>query len=125
MAEHHFFEEGKHFTEKWLDNETIEGIAPDQLETYDTYHVKGGKDNQHLAATDLPLLTDEAITKVMEEFSMTELLAMAEKVKSGLSEEDVEELKEKIKERFSPEDLEALKELGKNKIDQFLKPTEE
>ncbi|WP_418198035.1 hypothetical protein [Alkalihalobacterium sp. APHAB7] len=124
MAEQHFFEEEKYHTEKWLDNETIEGISLDQLETYDTYHVKTEED-QHLAATDQPLSKDEAITKVMEEFSMIELLSIAEKVGSGLSGEEIEELKATITERFSPEDFEALKELGKNKINQFLNPTEE
>ncbi|MDE5414013.1 hypothetical protein [Alkalihalobacterium chitinilyticum] len=124
MAEQHFFEEGKYLTEKWLDNETKEGISLDQLETYDTYHVKTEEDQQ-LAATDKPLSKDEAITKVMEEFSMTELLSIAEKVGSGLSGEEIEELKATIKERFSPEDIDALKELGKNKINQFLNPTEE
>ena len=56
---------------------------------------------------------------------MTELLAIAERVRSGLTEEEMEELKSTIKDRFSTEDFEALKELGKNKINNFLNSTEE
>ncbi|OLO38073.1 hypothetical protein BTR23_11800 [Alkalihalophilus pseudofirmus] len=127
MAEHNIFEEGRSITEKWIGNENIEGQSlPDPLKQSDEFNHDQLIENSPIQVKDEPSLSkDKAITKFLTEFSMTELLTMVEKIRSGLSDEDFAEMKEALKDRFSSEDLEALKQLGKDEFKKYLNRTEE
>ncbi|WP_216830405.1 hypothetical protein [Alkalihalobacterium elongatum] len=140
MAEHNFLEESKALKENFISNEKFAimgqnkgephhdtGLAHDEDEVELRHHDLGPMTDE--VATDqreeLALSKDEAITRVLSEFSMTELLAMVDKVKNGLTEEEFEEMKATLKHHFSAEEIEALKELGKNKINQYFNSFDE
>ncbi|WP_209121592.1 hypothetical protein [Alkalihalobacillus sp. BA299] len=109
MEEHNFFEEGsgiKSVTEKLIGNEATK------------------QEMQEVHDTNEPTLSqDEAVTKILTAFSMTELLTMLEKVKDGLTDEDIAEMKATLKERLPAEDIEALKQLGKDEFNKYFNHT--
>ncbi|MDE5414286.1 hypothetical protein [Alkalihalobacterium chitinilyticum] len=138
MADHNFLEEGKDLKENFISNEKFDMLGQDKIESQ---HDAGLADDEvelrhhdlgpmtDETSTDqqeeLALTKDEAITRVLSEFSMTELVTMVDKVKNGLTEKEFEEMKTTLKHHFSAEEIEALKELGKNKIKEYFHSSDE
>ncbi|WP_078429867.1 hypothetical protein [Alkalihalobacterium alkalinitrilicum] len=127
MAEHQFFEEDKLLPEKWIGNGTVEeqnlhrtSVPQPKLTPDPTVEEAPIKEQD-----DPTLSKDDAITKVLNEFSLTELLAYVEQVKSGITAEDLAEIKETVKDRFSTEDYETLKQIGKNEFNKIFGPSED